>query len=78
MTSEAQELLQKALSLPENERAELAGTLIASLDSAVDPDSDAAWQEEIARRAAEVRAGRVSTTSWEEVQHKARTLLHGR
>jgi len=78
MTGEAQELLQKALSLPENERAELAGSLIASLDSALDADADAAWQEEIARRAAEVRAGKVTTTPWEEVQHKARTLLHGR
>lgn len=78
MTSEAQELLQKALTLPENERAELAGNLIASLDQVVDRDSDAAWQEEVARRAADVRAGKVSTTSWEEVQHKARTLLHGR
>jgi len=78
MTGEAQELLQKALSLPENERAELAGSLIASLDSALDADADAAWQEEIARRAAEVRAGKVTTTPWEEVQQKARTLLHGR
>lgn len=78
MTSEAQELLQKALSLPENERAELAGTLIASLDQAIDVDSDAAWQEEVARRASEVRSGKVVTTPWEEVQRKARTLLHGR
>jgi putative addiction module component (TIGR02574 family) len=78
MTGDAQELLQKALSLPENERAELAGSLIASLDQVVDTDSDVAWQEEVARRAAELRAGKVITTSWEEVQHKARTLLHGR
>lgn len=78
MTNKAQELLQKALSLPENERAELAGSLIASLDQSMDVDSDVAWQEEVARRAADVRAGKVSTTSWEEVQHKARILLHGR
>ena len=78
MTSDAQELLQKALLLPENERAELAGSLIASLDQNIDTDSDALWQEEVARRAAEVRAGKVTTTPWEEVQHKARTLLHGK
>jgi hypothetical protein len=35
MTQEARELLQKALALPENERAELAGNLIASLDATV-------------------------------------------
>ena len=46
MTQEAHELLQKALALPENERAELAGNLIASLDATVDQDADAAWQQE--------------------------------
>jgi len=78
MTERTQELLQKALSLPDNERAELAGSLIASLDSNVDPDVDAAWQAEIARRADEVRSGKVSTTPWFEVQRKARSVLDGK
>jgi hypothetical protein len=38
MTQEARELPQKALALPDNERAELAGNLIASLDATVDAD----------------------------------------
>lgn len=75
MTERTQELLQKALSLPYNERAELAGSLIASLDTDIDPDVDAAWQAEIARRADEVRSGKVSTVPWPEVQRKARSLL---
>ena len=50
MTQEAHELLQKALALPENERAELAGNLISSLDATVDQDVDAAWQQEAAVR----------------------------
>ena len=37
MTQEARDLLQKALALPENERAELAGNLLSSLDTTVDP-----------------------------------------
>src|SRR5436305_11046085 len=78
MTQEAQELLQKALALPENERAELAGTLISSLDTAVDPDVDAAWQQEVVRRLNEVQSGEVKTVAWEEVQKKGRTLLHGK
>ena len=77
MTHEAKALLEKALSLPENERAELASNLIASLDTNVDPDTDAAWQEEVARRAREVSSGKVTTVSWDQVQRKARTLLHG-
>jgi putative addiction module component (TIGR02574 family) len=78
MTQEAHELLQKALALPENERAELAGTLISSLDATVDPDVDAAWQQEVARRLDEVQSGQVKTVVWEEVQRKGRTLLHGK
>jgi putative addiction module component (TIGR02574 family) len=77
MTQEARELLQKALALPENERAELAGNLISSLDATVDQDVDAAWQE-VVRRLHEVQAGKVETVSWEEVQQKGRTLLHGK
>lgn len=77
MTQEAQDLLRKALSLPESERAELAGSLIASLDSTIDSDADAAWQEEISRRAKDLHEGKVHAVPWDEVQRKARTLLHG-
>ncbi len=78
MTHDAQELLQKALTLPDKERAELAGNLIASLDAIQDPDVDAAWQEEIARRAHQVQSGQVKTVSWESVQQKGRALLDGK
>jgi putative addiction module component (TIGR02574 family) len=77
MTQEAHELLQKALALPENERAELAGNLMSSLDATVDQDVDAAWQQEVARRLHEVQSGEVKTVPWEEVQRKGYTLLHG-
>ena len=78
MTQEAHELLQKALALPENERAELAGNLISSLDTTVDPDVDAAWQAEVARRAQEVELGEVKTVPWEVVRQKGRSLLDGK
>ena len=77
MTHEAHELLEKALALPENERAELAGKLLSSLDATVDPDADAAWQQELVRRKQEVESGKVATVPWEEVQKKGRLLLHG-
>jgi putative addiction module component (TIGR02574 family) len=76
MTQEAHELLQKALALPENERAELAGKLIASLDATVDQDVDAAWQQEVVHRLHDIQSGKVETIFWEEVQRKGRTLLH--
>ena len=75
MTERTQQLLQKALSLPDNERAELAGNLIASLDTTIDPDADAAWQAEIARRADEMRSGKVSTVPWPQVQKKAAACM---
>ena len=78
MRHETEQLLRKALSLPDSERAELAGTLIASLDKNIDPDVDAAWQDEVTRRWDEVRSGKVSTIPWDSVQKKARTLLDGK
>jgi putative addiction module component (TIGR02574 family) len=78
VTQETYELLQKALALPENERAELAGNLISSLDATVDQEVDAAWQQEVVRRLHEVQSLTVKTIPWEEVQQKGRTLLHGK
>jgi putative addiction module component (TIGR02574 family) len=78
MTQETNELLQKALALPDKERAELAGKLISSLDQTVEEDVDAAWQREIARRLREVESGSVKTVSWSEIQQKGRTLLDGK
>ena len=67
MTREAAELLKRALALPAEERANLASTLIDSLDATVDEDVEVAWQEEIRRRIDDLRSGRVSTIPWEEV-----------
>jgi putative addiction module component (TIGR02574 family) len=78
MMQEAQELLKKALALPDKERADLAGNLIDSLDDTVDEDAEAAWQTEIVRRLEEVRSGKVKTTSWDDVRRKGRALLDGR
>jgi putative addiction module component (TIGR02574 family) len=78
MTQEAHELLQKALALPDKERAEPAGNLISSLDTTVDQDVDAAWQEEVVRHLHDVQSGKVDTVPWEEVRQRGRTLLHGK
>jgi putative addiction module component (TIGR02574 family) len=78
MMQDAQELLKKALALPDRERADLAGSLIDSLDDNVDENAEAAWQEEIVRRLEDVQSGKVKTTSWDEVRQKGRTLLRNR
>jgi len=78
MSPKAEELLQKAMSLPDEERAELASSLIDSLDPTVDEDAEVAWQQEISRRMDQIKAGKVNTIPWREVQKKGRALLHGK
>lgn len=70
MNREATELLKKALSLSVNERADLAGSLIESLDKAEDDSVAAAWEQEIARRMAEIDSGKVKPVSLEEARRR--------
>src|SRR5260370_28804248 len=70
MTQQASELLQKALSLSEEERAELACALIESLDATVDEAADAAWNQEIARRIEDLDSGKAKTIPWEVVRSR--------
>jgi len=74
MIQGAEELLKKALSLPVRERADLAGSLIESLDETHDPAVEAAWDEEIARRMADIDSGRVKPISLEEARRLSSTV----
>ena len=78
MTQESFALLQKALALPEKERAEMASTLIDSLDPVVDENLEEAWQEETARRLADVDSGKVKPVSWDTVRQDAQAILDGK
>jgi putative addiction module component (TIGR02574 family) len=70
MTQEAAELLKKALALPVLERADLAGSLIESLDDTQDESVAAAWDEEVARRMADIDSGAVKPVSLEEARRR--------
>ena len=63
-------LLTEALRLSPEERAALAGELIQSLETDVDPDAEAAWSEEIRARIAQLDAGTVKTVSWSEARRR--------
>jgi putative addiction module component (TIGR02574 family) len=81
MTHDATELLKRALALTSGERAELAGSLLESLDGADDdPEAVAtAWSEEIGRRIEDLDSGKAQTVPWEEVRHRISSkLTHGR
>jgi putative addiction module component (TIGR02574 family) len=75
MTQRSLEVLEKALALTEEERADIAASLVESLDPIVDADAESAWQQEIARRAAQLDSGKAKTIPWDEVQSQVSARL---
>ena len=75
MSRESSDLLQRALSMTEEERASLAASLLDSLDATSDVDVESAWQQEIARRIKEIDAGVVETIPWAEVRRRVASKL---
>lgn len=64
-----------ALELPEQQRAELARDLIASLDGRADPGAATAWGEEIVRRADAVISGHADVLDRAEFSKRMRERL---
>jgi putative addiction module component (TIGR02574 family) len=75
MSREVTELLKKALELPPTDRAELAGSLIESLDHAEDESVKAAWEAEIVRRMEDLDSGRVKPDSLDEFRRRIASAL---
>jgi putative addiction module component (TIGR02574 family) len=72
MTNQALEILQKALTLSDEERASIAGSLLESLDGPAEEGVEEAWAAEIDRRIDDLDSGKAKTVPWEEL--RARTL----
>lgn len=70
--------MQEALTLPDNERAEIAGALLESLEPEPEADVETAWRQEVAARMAALEAGDVTTTPWEEIRDRLLTRLSER
>ncbi len=70
MTHVAKTVLAEALEIDDNERAELATELIASLDGEPDEGAEAAWATEIERRMADIDDGTATLTSWANVERR--------
>jgi putative addiction module component (TIGR02574 family) len=75
MTKEAAELLKRALTLPVSERADLAGSLIESLEDAQDESVAAAWDEEVVRRMADIDSGSVKPVALEDARRRISSAL---
>jgi putative addiction module component (TIGR02574 family) len=70
-----QKLRAEALSLSEAERADLAYSLVASLDAPADMDAADAWDRELARRIAEVDAGTAVVVDRDEFRRRMQARL---
>lgn len=64
-----------ALSLPVQERAELAEQLLSSLDALSEVEIEQLWLREAARRAAELDRGETQRVPADEVRRQAQALL---
>jgi putative addiction module component (TIGR02574 family) len=69
------ELKNKAAQLSDSERAELALSLIESLDGPADPDVEEAWRLEIERRMGQIDRGEVQLIPGDEVFARLRRRL---
>jgi putative addiction module component (TIGR02574 family) len=74
MAASKDDIFRNALTLPEQDRADLIGALIDSLDAEVEENVEEAWRAEIERRAQELDSGVVQSIPWEVVKARlART-----
>ena len=73
MSDRAQALLREVLTLPPDERADLAAELLASLDDSAVEDPvavQAAWAREIEKRGRRAMAGESSGEPWDRVSKR--------
>ena len=72
MATPVEKMLDDALSLPADMRAELAERLIDSLNLPTQPEIDVAWAAEAEHRAQEITEGTVETIPGDEVFRELR------
>lgn len=78
MSGRAQKVLGDAMDLSDEERAEVALELVASLDGPADADAQDAWVVEIERRAARVLADPSGGQDWASAKAEIESKLRRR
>lgn len=71
MQTAAEEMADKAKTLPDSDKLALVDRLLAQLDRP-DPEIDKVWAEEAQRRWKAYKAGRIASVPYEEVMAKYR------
>ena len=70
-----EKIRSEALNLSEPERADLAHSLVTSLDGPADQDAGQAWDAEIQRRLAEIESGTALLVEREEFRRRMRERI---
>ncbi len=73
-----EQVRQLAHDLPEDQRLQLANSLLESVSDqagATEAELAAAWDEEIARRVAEIKAGTAATCSLDDLASDLRSIV---
>jgi putative addiction module component (TIGR02574 family) len=79
MSQEVSDLLKRALALPADERAALANTLLDSLETADESGSvEEAWDQEVARRMEDLKAGKAVSVPWEQLHRELLAMVNDR
>lgn len=79
MSPEVSDLLKRALTLPADERAALANTLLDSLETTIesaDGSVEEAWDQEVARRIEDLKTGKAVTVPWEQLHRELRAMVN--
>ena len=76
MKTELKKIVDNALLLPTNERAESANILLSSLDDDSQRDIEDAWGAELEKRIHDIRSGNVKGIPAAEVFAKLREKYH--
>jgi putative addiction module component (TIGR02574 family) len=77
MSPEVSDLLKRALALPDDERAALANTLLNSLETGSESVKEAR-DNEVARRMADLKAGKAVTVPWEQLHRDLLAMVNER
>ena len=78
MSPDVSNLPKKALALPPEARAALAGSLLESFNDTIDRGAEEEWNKEIACRIRELDSGKVNPVPWAEARRQISAILNGR
>lgn len=77
MDATAEKIIEQALAMPPEARAQLADRLVESLDPAADEPLRRIWAAEAVKRRDDVRAGRMATIPGERALAEVREAFGG-